>query len=309
MRSLIALRSWYRCSCQLPSRTITTAAATASDQRAGEPARRQQEPVHAPRLPGRRVGLGAGRVLCRPGGHITRPPSSPNRRGDPLMNAQPRLVVSAPSSGHGKTAIAVGLLAACAARGVPAAGFKVGPDHTDAAYLGSRGRPSGPQPGPAAGRRAAHRAAVRARRGRLAARGHRGRDGPVRLAHRAARDRRYGGGRRRPARAGRAGRRRGRDGAFDRGAGARVPDVRRDGASGRRHPEPGRLAAARADAAHGARRHRHAGAGRAAPRRPAERAAGPGARPGSGRAPDGRGEPRGTPARRGRRAAASTWTG
>ena len=34
------------------------------------------------------------------------------------MTAQPRLVVSAPSSGHGKTAIAVGLLAACAARGM-----------------------------------------------------------------------------------------------------------------------------------------------------------------------------------------------
>ena len=52
------------------------------------------------------------------------------------MNAQPRVMVSAPSSGHGKTAIAVGLLAACAARGIPAAGFKVGPDRTDAAYLG-----------------------------------------------------------------------------------------------------------------------------------------------------------------------------
>jgi cobyrinic acid a,c-diamide synthase len=58
------------------------------------------------------------------------------------MNAQPRLVVSAPSSGHGKTAIAVGLLAAAAARGVTASGFKVGPDHTDAAYLGlAAGRP------------------------------------------------------------------------------------------------------------------------------------------------------------------------
>ncbi|MEV6632290.1 cobyrinate a,c-diamide synthase [Actinoplanes sp. NPDC051470] len=58
------------------------------------------------------------------------------------MTAQPRLVVSAPASGHGKTAIAVGLLAAYAARGVPAAGFKVGPDHTDAAYLGmAAGRP------------------------------------------------------------------------------------------------------------------------------------------------------------------------
>jgi cobyrinic acid a,c-diamide synthase len=58
------------------------------------------------------------------------------------MNAQPRLVVSAPSSGLGKTAIAVGLLAAAVARGVTAAGFKVGPDHTDAAYLGlAAGRP------------------------------------------------------------------------------------------------------------------------------------------------------------------------
>ncbi|WP_433828793.1 cobyrinate a,c-diamide synthase [Actinoplanes sp. CA-015351] len=50
--------------------------------------------------------------------------------------------MSAPSSGHGKTAIAVGLLAAIAARGIPTAGFKVGPDHTDAAYLGlAAGRP------------------------------------------------------------------------------------------------------------------------------------------------------------------------
>jgi cobyrinic acid a,c-diamide synthase len=59
-----------------------------------------------------------------------------------VMTALPRLVVSAPSSGHGKTAIAVGLLAACTARGVVATGFKVGPDHTDAAYLGlASGRP------------------------------------------------------------------------------------------------------------------------------------------------------------------------
>ena len=58
------------------------------------------------------------------------------------MTAVPRLVVSAPSSGHGKTAVAVGLLAAYAARGVATAGFKVGPDHTDAAYLGlAAGRP------------------------------------------------------------------------------------------------------------------------------------------------------------------------
>jgi cobyrinic acid a,c-diamide synthase len=58
------------------------------------------------------------------------------------MIAVPRVVVSAPSSGHGKTAIAVGLLAALANRGLKTAGFKVGPDHTDAAYLGmAAGRP------------------------------------------------------------------------------------------------------------------------------------------------------------------------
>jgi len=53
------------------------------------------------------------------------------------MFAVPRVVVSAPSSGHGKTALAVGLLAAFAGRGLSAVGFKVGPDHTDAAYLGA----------------------------------------------------------------------------------------------------------------------------------------------------------------------------
>ncbi|GAA4706589.1 cobyrinate a,c-diamide synthase [Phytohabitans rumicis] len=58
------------------------------------------------------------------------------------MTAVPRLVVSAPSSGHGKTAVAVGLLSAFAARNMRAAGFKIGPDHTDAAYLGlAAGRP------------------------------------------------------------------------------------------------------------------------------------------------------------------------
>lgn len=54
----------------------------------------------------------------------------------------PRLVISAPSSGHGKTAVAVGLLAAYTGRGLTAAGFKIGPDGTDAAYLGlAAGRP------------------------------------------------------------------------------------------------------------------------------------------------------------------------
>jgi cobyrinic acid a,c-diamide synthase len=58
------------------------------------------------------------------------------------MSAIPRVLISAPSSGHGKTALAVGLLSAFAARGFRPAGFKVGPDQVDAAYLGlAAGRP------------------------------------------------------------------------------------------------------------------------------------------------------------------------
>jgi cobyrinic acid a,c-diamide synthase len=58
------------------------------------------------------------------------------------MSAIPRVVISAPSSGHGKTAVSVGLLAALAARGLRPAGFKIGPDFVDAAYLGlAAGRP------------------------------------------------------------------------------------------------------------------------------------------------------------------------
>ncbi|MFY1680896.1 cobyrinate a,c-diamide synthase [Micromonospora sp. WMMD730] len=59
-----------------------------------------------------------------------------------MMTAVPRLVFSAPSSGHGTNALSVGLLAALAERGLDVAGFKVGPDHVDAAYLGlAAGRP------------------------------------------------------------------------------------------------------------------------------------------------------------------------
>ncbi|SCL18027.1 hydrogenobyrinic acid a,c-diamide synthase (glutamine-hydrolysing) [Micromonospora nigra] len=58
------------------------------------------------------------------------------------MTGVPRLVLSAPSSGHGKNALAIGLLAALADRGVTVAGFKVGPDQVDTAYLGlAAGRP------------------------------------------------------------------------------------------------------------------------------------------------------------------------
>ena len=59
------------------------------------------------------------------------------------MSAVPRVVISAPSSGHGKTAVSLGLLAAYTGRGLRASGFKIGPDHVDAAYLGlAAGRPA-----------------------------------------------------------------------------------------------------------------------------------------------------------------------
>ncbi|GII21498.1 cobyrinate a,c-diamide synthase [Planosporangium mesophilum] len=45
-----------------------------------------------------------------------------------------RVVIAAPASGHGKTTIATGLLAAFAARGLTTAGFKVGPDYIDPGY-------------------------------------------------------------------------------------------------------------------------------------------------------------------------------
>ncbi|WP_230414893.1 cobyrinate a,c-diamide synthase [Micromonospora tarapacensis] len=58
------------------------------------------------------------------------------------MTVVPRLVLSAPSSGHGKNALAIGLLAALADRGLDVSGFKIGPDQVDAAYLGlAGGRP------------------------------------------------------------------------------------------------------------------------------------------------------------------------
>ncbi|HEY5980712.1 MAG TPA: cobyrinate a,c-diamide synthase [Microlunatus sp.] len=46
----------------------------------------------------------------------------------------PRLVVAAPASGHGKTTVATGLLAALRADGLEPAGFKIGPDFIDSGY-------------------------------------------------------------------------------------------------------------------------------------------------------------------------------